>query len=57
MSKGISTNRSVTQRAACLRQAGETFVCRYYSTTTHDNEKRLTGPEAQAISAAGMHAC
>jgi len=54
MSKGISTNRRTTTKVACLRNAGIDFVVRYYSTTTHQAEKRLTIPEAQAISAAGM---
>jgi hypothetical protein len=52
--KGISTNRRTTNHVAGLRQAGVAFVARYYSTTTIQPEKRLTLPEAQAISAAGM---
>src|SRR5207244_3354065 len=52
--KGISTNRRTTNHVACLRHAGIDFIARYYSTTTHQTEKRLTLSEAQAISAAGM---
>src|SRR3954471_23360083 len=52
--KGISTNRRITMRVACLRQAGVQFIARYYSATTLQPEKRLTRSEAQAISAAGM---
>jgi hypothetical protein len=54
MSRGISTNRRVTNRAACLRQQGIDFVCRYYSHTTQQPEKRITPAEAAAIIQAGM---
>jgi hypothetical protein len=54
MSRGISTNKRVTNQAACLQSRNITFVCRYYSTTTTQSEKRLTAPEASAIVGAGM---
>ena len=54
MSRGISTNRRVTNRVTCLRQNGIDFVCRYYSHTTQQTEKRITSPEAAAIVQAGM---
>jgi hypothetical protein len=54
MSRGISTNHNVGSQAVCLKQAGVDFVFRYYSLTTHQPEKRLTKPEADALSAAGL---
>ncbi len=54
MKRGISTNRNVASHAASLKQHGIDFVFRYYSRTTHQPEKRLTLPEAEAISAAGL---
>ena len=54
MSRGISTNRRVTNRVTCLRQHGIDFVCRYYSSTTKQAEKRITPSEASAIVQAGM---
>jgi hypothetical protein len=54
MSRGISTNHNVGGQAACLKQAGIDFVFRYYSLTTSQPEKRLTKPEADALSAAGL---
>jgi len=54
MKVGISTNHNVASRALCLKQNGIDFVFRYYSRTTHQSEKRLTLPEAEAISAAGL---
>jgi Rv2525c-like, glycoside hydrolase-like domain/Uncharacterized protein conserved in bacteria (DUF2272) len=55
MSRGISTNRRVTNRVTCLQQHGIDFVCRYYSHTTQQAEKRITPPEADAIVQAGMN--
>ena len=52
--KGVSTNRNVTKSVTCLRRANIDFICRYYSATTTDNQKRLTRAEAEAISVAGM---
>src|SRR5205807_572104 len=49
MSKGISTNRRVIALVRCLRERGIEFVCRYYSRTTKQSEKRLTPVEAAAI--------
>jgi hypothetical protein len=49
MAKGISTNRRVTALVQCLRGQGIEFVCRYYSRTTAQSEKRLTRAEANAI--------
>jgi hypothetical protein len=54
MSKGISTNRRVTALVRCLREQGIEFVCRYYSRTTQQPEKRLTPAEAAAILAERM---
>lgn len=54
MSRGISTNRNVGSIAPCLKTNGIDFVCRYYSFTTKQSEKRLTLAEAKAIHAAGM---
>src|SRR5437773_11279654 len=54
MSRGISTNRRVTNRVTCLRQNGIDFICRYYSHATKSTEKRITSPEAAAIVQAGM---
>lgn len=54
LKNGISTNRNVTNSAACLKQAGIDFVFRYYSSTTTQPEKRLTKPEAEAILGAGL---
>lgn len=55
MARGISTNRNVTSHAPQLKQQGVEFVFRYYSRTTHQEEKRLTMSEAEAISRTGMH--
>jgi hypothetical protein len=49
MSKGISTNSRVTDLVRCLRDEEIEFVCRYYSRTTAQPEKRLTPTEAAAI--------
>jgi len=55
MPQGISTNRRITNQAvSCLRQRGIEFVCRYYSTTTHQPQKRLTQQEALDIIRNGM---
>lgn len=54
MKRGISTNHNVGGQAACLKQSGIDFVFRYYSLTTHQPEKRLTKPEADLLSAAGL---
>ncbi len=54
MKRGLSTNRNVSSKAACLKQSGIDFIFRYYSRTTLQPEKRLTLAEAEAINAAGM---
>jgi Domain of unknown function (DUF1906) len=54
MSNGISTSQDVTDAAACLAQAGVSFVFRYYSTTTSMPEKVITASEANAILAANL---
>jgi len=54
VARGVSTNHNVGSQATCLKQAGVDFVFRYYSLTTHQPEKRLTKPEADALSAAGL---
>lgn len=54
MRRGISTNLNVSDQTACLKTLGIDFVFRYYSTTTAQPQKRLTGNEAEAISAAGL---
>jgi|SRR5664280_626166 len=54
MKRGISTNHNVGGQAACLKQSGIDFVFRYYSLTTHQPEKRLSKPEADLLSAAGL---
>jgi hypothetical protein len=54
MSQGISTNRRLTGKAQCLRTQGQSFVCRYFSRTTHQPEKRLLKAEADALIAAGL---
>jgi hypothetical protein len=53
-SNGISTDRNLTGKAACLKQSGINFVFRYYSRTTQLPEKRLTLVEATALSNAGL---
>lgn len=54
MSRGISTNLNVSGIASCLNTENIKFVCRYYSFTTRQAQKRLTRAEAQTIHAAGM---
>lgn len=54
MRRGISTNLNVTSQTACLKALGIDFVFRYHSTTTAQPQKRLTGNEAEVISAAGL---
>ena len=49
MRRGLSTNRNVTSKAACLKQSGIDFIFRYYSRTTLQPEKRLTLAEAEAF--------
>jgi hypothetical protein len=54
MSHGISTNRNISNISPCLKTNGIGFVCRYFSSTTRQPQKRLTIAEAKAILAAGM---
>jgi hypothetical protein len=54
MSRGISTNRNISSISNCLKANGIDFVCRYYSFTSHQPQKRLTLNEARDIHAAGM---
>lgn len=51
---GLSTNRHCGPSAACLRDAGQSFVVRYYSRTTQQPEKHLTPGEAATLAAAGL---
>jgi hypothetical protein len=51
---GLSTNRHCGPSAACLREAGQAFVVRYYSRTTRQPEKHLTPGEAATLAAAGL---
>jgi hypothetical protein len=51
---GISTERNLTGKAACLKQSGISFAIRYYSRTTPSPAKRLTLLEATALSNAGL---
>ena len=52
--KGISTNLHMTEEAACLKSKGVTFVFRYYSKTTTQDEKRITLTEAEALNSQGI---
>jgi hypothetical protein len=54
MPHGISTNRRLTSLGGCVRAAGHTFVCRYYSRTTKQPQKVLTRDEALALTAADV---
>jgi hypothetical protein len=49
MLRGISTNRTIANISDCLRSADIDFVCRYYSSTTKQLQKRLTLDEAKEL--------
>lgn len=52
MSKGFDTTSNVTPHIQAMKNAGFTFVCRYYS---HSAWKNLTPAEAKAISGEGLY--
>lgn len=52
--KGLSTNKTCTDIASCLKQNGIDFVARYYSRTTKNPEKNLTLEEAEALNKQGI---
>lgn len=54
MIRGISTNRSIAAIASCLSAENVAFVCRYYSATTKQPEKRLTSDEAKQLISFGI---
>ncbi|NVE01157.1 DUF2272 domain-containing protein [Massilia sp. BJB1822] len=54
MARGISTNRNTGSLAACLRSEEIAFVCRYYSFTTKQPQKRLTSAEADQLLSAKL---
>lgn len=54
MRRGISTNVTVDNIINCLRENNNKFVCRYYSRTTSQPQKRLVSNEAVALTEAGI---
>lgn len=50
----IDAAQNCAGAVGCLQQAGVTTVIRYYSEFTQMPSKRLTGPEAAALAAAGL---
>ncbi|UTY60483.1 DUF2272 domain-containing protein [Massilia sp. erpn] len=54
MARGISTNRNTGSLAACLQGEQIAFVCRYYSFTTKQPQKRLTPAEADQLLSANL---
>ena len=53
LSAGIDLSTNCSNQVACIKQAGKSFIGRYYASPT--SEKILTRSEAIAISRAGMN--
>ena len=51
MSRGLDANVDLTAHAKCIKDAGFSFVCRYYKRTASS----LSRAEAMALSAAGLN--